>query len=155
MTPLTPLVVSSLWEELSGQVVVVLAEVWGRSGKLVESPEEVVIEVEPVVVDLVKVVMGKELEERVQVEVEPMGLEEVEVRAHHQCQDLAVEVAATAEGRVRPTFHQAQVQVFLQVKVEVEAGAGAVVEAIEMTKRRERKEKVMVDLHQFFNLSDN
>ena len=126
-----------MWEELSGQAVVVLAEVWGRSRKLVESPEEVVIEVEPVVVDPVEVVMGKELEEGVQVEVEPVGLEEVEVRAHHQCQDLAVEVAATAEARVRPTFHQAQVQVFLQVKVEVEAVAGAGAEAIEKSLGRE------------------
>ena len=70
-----------MWEELSGQAVVVLAEVWGRSGKLVESLEEVVIEVEPVVVDPVEVVMGKELGEGVQVEVELMGLEEVEVGA--------------------------------------------------------------------------
>ena len=70
-----------MWEELSGQVVVVLAEVWGRSGKLLESPEEVVIEVEPVVVDPVEVVMGKELEEGVQVEVELVGLEEAEVGA--------------------------------------------------------------------------
>ena len=75
MTPLTPLVVLSMWEELSGQVVVVLAEVWGRSGKLVESPEEVVIEVEPVVVDLVKVVMEKELEEGVRVEEEHVVLD--------------------------------------------------------------------------------
>ena len=124
-----------MWEELSGQVVVVLAEVWGRSGKLVESPEEVVIEVEPVVVDLVEVVMEKELEEGVRVEVEHVGLEEVEVRAHQECQDVAVEVAATVKARVRPTFHQAQVQVFLQVKVEVGVVAGA--EAIEKSLVRE------------------
>ena len=42
-----------------------LAEVWGRSGELVESPEGVVIEVEPVVVDPVRVIMGKELREGV------------------------------------------------------------------------------------------
>ena len=42
-----------------------LAEVWGRSGELVESPEEVVTRVEPVVVDLVGVIMVKELGEGV------------------------------------------------------------------------------------------
>ena len=70
-----------MWEELSGQAVVVPAEAWGRSGELVESPEGAVIEVEPVVVDPVEVIMGKELGEGVQVEVELVGLEEAEVRA--------------------------------------------------------------------------
>ena len=68
-----------MWEELSGQAVVVLAEAWGRSGELVESSEVVVIEVEPVVVDPVEEREG--LGEGVQVEVELVGLEEAEVRA--------------------------------------------------------------------------
>ena len=66
-----------------------------------------------------------------------MGLEEVEVRAHQECQDVAVEVAATVEARVHPTFHQAQVQVFLQVKVEVEAVDGAGAKDIEKSLGRE------------------
>ena len=70
-----------MWEELSGQVVVVLAEAWGRSGELVESSEVVVIEVELVVVDPVEVIMGEELGEGVQVGVEPVVLEEAEVGA--------------------------------------------------------------------------
>ena len=70
-----------MWEELSGQEVVVLAEVWGRSGELVESPGVVVIEVEPVVVDPVEEIMGEELGEGVQVEVELVGLVEAEVGA--------------------------------------------------------------------------
>ena len=70
-----------MWEELSGQAVVVLAEAWGRSGELVESSEVVVIEVEPVVVDPVEEIMGEELGEGVQVEVELGGLEEAEVGA--------------------------------------------------------------------------
>ena len=81
MTPSAPLEVSSMWGELSGQVEVVLVEALGRSGELVESSEVVVIEVEPVVVDLVEVIMGKELGEGVQVEVELVGLGEAEVRA--------------------------------------------------------------------------
>ena len=48
-----------MWEELSGQAVVVLAEAWGRSGELVESSEVVAIEVEFVVVDPVEVIMGE------------------------------------------------------------------------------------------------
>ena len=58
-----------------------LVEVWGRSRELVESPEGVVIEVEPVVVDPVEEIMGEELGEGVQVEVELVGLEEAEVGA--------------------------------------------------------------------------
>ena len=59
-----------MWEELSGQAVVVLAEAWGRSRELVESSEVVAIEVEFVVVDPVEVIMGEELAEGVQVGVE-------------------------------------------------------------------------------------
>ena len=70
-----------MWGELSGQVEVVLVEALGRSGELVESSEVVVIEVALVVVDLVEVIMGEELGEGVQVEVELMGLEEAEVGA--------------------------------------------------------------------------
>ena len=82
---------------------------------------------------------GEEMDvEQVGVELVVLGLaEEAEVRAYHQCEDLAVEVAATAKARVCPTFHQAQVQVFLQVKVEVEAVAGAGAEAIEKSLGRE------------------
>ena len=70
-----------MWGELSGQAVVVLVEALGRSGELVESSEVVVIEVELVVVDPVEVIMGEELGEGVQVEVELVGLEEAEVGA--------------------------------------------------------------------------
>ena len=70
-----------MWGEWSGQAAVVLVGTLGRSGELVESSEVVVIEVEPVVVDPVEEIMGEELGEGVQVEVELMGLEEAEVGA--------------------------------------------------------------------------
>ena len=129
-------------------VGLVAAEEVGMLGMEVESGEQrevFSIEVEHVVVDqageliVLYHIDGEQMDvEQVGVELVVLGLtEEAEARAHHQCKDLAVEVAATAEARVRPTFHQAQVQVFLQVKVEVEAVAGAGAEAIEKSLGRE------------------
>ena len=125
-----------------------------------EQPEVVSIEVEPVVVDqlgdpiVVHHLDGEQMgmEEEAGVKLVVLDLsEEAEVRVHQLWEDLVVEVAATVEAKALPTSHQ--VQAFQ--RVEVEAGAGAIVEAVEMTKRRERKEKIMVDLDQFLNLSDN
>ena len=85
--------------------------------------------------------------EQVGVELVVLGLtEEAEARAHHQFEDLTVELevaAKTAKAGVCPTFHQAQVQACLQVKAEVEAVAGAEVEAeaSEVTKRRGEKKE--------------
>ena len=125
-----------------------------------EQPEVVSIEGEPVVVDQLggPIVFHHldgeqmDMEEEAWVKVVVLGLsEEAGVKVHPLWEDLVVEVAATAEAKALPTFHQ--VQVFQ--RVEVEAIAGAVVEAVEVTKRREREEKIIVDLDQFLNLSDN
>ena len=121
-----------MWEELSGQAVVVLAEAWGRSGELVESSEVVVIEVELVVVDPVEMIMEEELAEGEQVGVELVVLEEAEVGADLEVYPRAkVKIVIVVQLEL---VALALVKLLLEKGVEAEAVAGA-------TERRQGREE--------------
>ena len=113
-----------------------LAEVWGRFRELVELPEEAVTRVEPVVVDLVGVIMLKELREGVYVEVGLGDVEEAGVRTEAGAGVfLVVEVSRRVLWIVLFTpAARLQVQLLLRKRG---GSVGARVEAIEKSLGRE------------------